>query len=89
MIRSFNTKVGGVEFEFLTQHVIKLHGFQVYVIHEGQKRRFHMQVDAEGKFFITDRNSCPEEYLPFETYLSDAILNSQSKSSDGVVREGL
>ena len=84
MIRNFNETVGGVEFEFLTQHVIKLHGFQVYVVEEGQKRRFHMQVNAEGKFFITDPNSCPEAYLAFEPYLSDAILNSQSKLPDAV-----
>jgi len=82
MIKNFNANVGGVEFEFLTQHVIKLHGFQVYVTHEGQKRRFHMQVNAEGKFNITDPNSCPNEYLPFETYLSDSILNSQARVPD-------
>jgi len=77
MIRSFNAQVGGVEFEFLTQHVVKLHGFQVYVMHEGQKRRFHMQINTEKKFFITDRAACPQEYLPFEISLSDAILSSQ------------
>jgi hypothetical protein len=77
MIRSFNAQVGGVEFEFLTQHVIKLHGFQVYVMHDGQKRRFHMQVNAEGKFFITDPAACPKEYLPFEISFSDTILSSQ------------
>jgi hypothetical protein len=79
MIKNFNAQVGGVEFEFLTQHVIKLHGFQVYVLHGGQKLRFHMQVNEAGNFYITDRNKCPEEYLEFETHLSDAILSSQAK----------
>ena len=80
MIQNFNTQVGGVEFEFLTQHVIKFHGFQVYVLHDGAKVRFHMQVNANGQFKITDRNSCPKDYLAFEPYLSEAILNSQKKS---------
>lgn len=79
MIRNFNAQVGGVEFEFLTQHVIKLYGFQVYVMHEGQKKRFHMQVNEAGKFLITDPGACPEEYLSFEISLSEAILNSQDK----------
>ena len=77
MIRSFSTQVGGVEFEFLTQHLIRLHGFQVYVLHEGVKVRFHMQVTEEGRFRITDPNRCPQPYLEFEPYLSEAILNSQ------------
>jgi hypothetical protein len=80
MIRNFSTQVGGVDFEFLTQHVIRLHGFQVYVLHEGVKVRFHMQVNEEGKLLITDRNSCPAEYLEFEPYLSEAILSSQQKA---------
>jgi len=80
MIRNFNTQVGGVEFEFMTQHVIKLHGFQVYVMHEAVKIRFHMQVNKKGNFLITDRNSCPAPYLEFEPYLSEAILNSQKKA---------
>jgi len=79
MIRNFNTQVGGVEFEFLTQHVIKLHGFQVYVMQDGAKVRFHMQVNPEGTFFITDRNSCPQAYHEFEISLSDAILSSQNQ----------
>jgi len=80
MIRNFSTQVGGVDFEFLTQHVIKLYGFQVYVLHDGAKVRFHMQVNEEGKFLITDRNSCPQAYLAFEPYLSEAILCSQQKA---------
>jgi hypothetical protein len=80
MIRNFNAQIGGVEFEFVTQHVVKLYGFQVYVVHDEQKVRFHMQINKEGSFYITDRNSCPEAYLPFEISLSDAILNSNKKA---------
>ena len=58
MIGNFTTQVGGIEFEFLTQHVIKLHGFQVYVMNDGVKVRFHMQINSEGTFFITDPGSC-------------------------------
>jgi len=41
-----------------------------------------MQVSEAGNFHITDRNRCPAEFLEFETYLSDAILNSQTKEKE-------
>ena len=64
--QNFNADVGGVKFGFLTQHVVKLHGFQVYEIHDGQKRRFHMQINTVDKFNIINPNSCPNEYLPLK-----------------------
>jgi len=33
-----------------------------------------MQIRDAGKFYITDKQACPEIYLPLESTLSDAIL---------------
>jgi hypothetical protein len=74
MINNFKIDFEGAEFEFLTMNAIKLQLFQVYVQHEGKRTRFHMQVNDEGVFYITDKNSCPEIYHPLEKTLSDAIL---------------
>jgi len=74
MINNFKIDFEGAEFEFLTMHTIKLQLFQVYVMHEGQKKRFHMQRNEEGKFYITDKQACPEIYHHLENTLSDAIL---------------
>jgi hypothetical protein len=74
MINNFKIDFEGAEFEFDTMHTIKLQLFQVYVKHEGKRVRFHMQRDDAGKFYITDKQACPEIYLHLEDTFSDAIL---------------
>jgi len=53
---------------------VRLQLFQVYVLYDGKRKRFHMQIRDAGKFYITDKQACPEIYLPLESTLSDAIL---------------
>jgi hypothetical protein len=74
MTNNFKIDFNGAEFEFHTMNNIKLQLFQVYVLHEGKRVRFHMQVNNEGVFYITDLSSCPQIHHCLEHTLSDAIL---------------
>jgi hypothetical protein len=74
MITNFNIELSEVHFEFFTMNSVKLQLFQVYVLHDGKKKRFHMQRNEAGVFYITDKQSCPENFHGLESTLSDAIL---------------
>ncbi|MVN23000.1 hypothetical protein [Mucilaginibacter arboris] len=58
----------------------RLQLYQVYVMYEGVKKRFHMQVNEENRFKIMDRAACPEFCLPLENALHDAILENHNRS---------
>lgn len=60
-------------------NILKLQLFQVYVMHNGKKERFHMQINDDGVFTITDPFNCPEEYRTYEAALSEAILASETE----------
>ncbi|QQL49909.1 hypothetical protein [Mucilaginibacter ginkgonis] len=72
-LKNFKYEYAGVEFEFRTVNSIKLQLFQVYYIDEGLKKRFHMQVDQNGDFFIAIKANCPEVVLSGEQIFSEAI----------------
>ena len=74
MKNSFKTEIDGTLFEFHTMNVQRLQLFQVYVMHEDEKLRFHMQVDSERVFKITDPSVCPDKYMRLESALHDAIM---------------
>ncbi|SDP13353.1 hypothetical protein [Mucilaginibacter sp. OK268] len=76
MTTNFKITFEGTEFEFITMNRVRLQLFQVYVLFERKKVRFHMQVNDndEQRFYITDRSSCPKIYLPLESQYSEAIL---------------
>jgi hypothetical protein len=74
MVKSFTAEVEGVPFEFNTMNVKRLQLFQVYVLHEGQKVRFHMKINDEGVFRIAIPETCPTPYQKLEPLLSAAIL---------------
>jgi len=74
MITNFNIELSEGTFEFITMQRVKLQLFQVYVQHEGKKKRFHMQLNEAGTFYITDKSVCPEIFHKLENTLSDAIL---------------
>jgi hypothetical protein len=74
MTNNFKIDFDGAEFEFLTMNAVRLQLFMVYVIYEGKKQRFHMQLKEDGIFYITDKQSCPEIYHSLESTMSDAIL---------------
>lgn len=76
MITNFKAEIDGTEFDFRTMNVKKLQLFQVYVMYENKKKRFHMQVNEQGTFRITDLPSCPETFHPLEQKLSTAILKN-------------
>jgi hypothetical protein len=79
MIANFKKEIAGIEFEFNPMNILRLQLFQIYVIHEGKKERFHMQINDEGVFKITDTINCPEEYRTYEAALSEAILASETE----------
>jgi len=74
MIGNFTGEAGGISFEFVTQHTVKLYGFQVYAIYEQKKIRFHMQLKESGTFYITDPQACPAAVVALESELSQAII---------------
>jgi len=74
MITNFTIELSEGTFEFITMNRVKLQLYQVYVQHEGKKKRFHMQLNEGGTFYVTDKPVCPAIYHPLESTLSDAIL---------------
>ena len=67
-------------FTFNTMNAERLQLYQVYVIDQGVKKRFHMQVNEENRFKITYRAACPEFCFPLEDALHDAILENHNRS---------
>jgi len=59
MTGNFNATIENAQFEFYTMSIQRLHLFQVYVVHEGKKVRFHMQRKGEGEFYVTDPDKVP------------------------------
>ena len=75
MISSFVTEIEGVTFELNTMNAERLQLFQVYVIHQGVKKRFHVQMDAgDNRFKIASKDACPEPYQYLEDAFHEAIL---------------
>ncbi len=83
MISHFTTTLAGTEFQFHTMNVKRLQLFQVYVLHEGKKLRFHLQRKGDGDFYITDKDHCPEPNRALEPEFSAAIFE-YGKSIDAV-----
>jgi hypothetical protein len=75
MIQNFTAEIDGTIFTFNMMHTIKLQLFQVYVLFEGKKTRFHMQRKDSGEFYLCDKASCPEIYQKLEPELNQAILS--------------
>lgn len=72
-MRNFKAEAEGAEFEFITMSVRETRLFQVYVNHEGARRRFHMQRNTSGDFYITNKDHCPAIYHKAEALLDKAI----------------
>jgi hypothetical protein len=70
---NFNIGLSGTDFEFISMNRVRPQLYQVYVHHEGKRRRFHLQIEEDGNFHMKDRSACPEIYLALETTMSDAI----------------
>lgn len=71
---NFTKEIAGTVFEFKTMHTKKLQAFQVYVPDGGTKKRFHLQIDPNNEFRITDPQSAPTGILSLEKDLSYAIF---------------
>jgi hypothetical protein len=71
---NFTKEIAGTVFEFKTMHTKKLQAFQVYVLDGGIRKRFHLQIDPNNEFRITDPQSAPDGILPLEKDLSYAIF---------------
>lgn len=73
-MKNFTTEAEGAVFNFITMNRRRLQLFQVYVEHEGEKHRCHMQVNEEtGDFYITDPAKCPEVFHKAVPILNSAI----------------
>lgn len=73
MIRKFTKEIEGTEFEFNPMNILKLQLFQVYVNQGETRYRFHMEVNQDGVFKISDHVNCPPELLSLEAALGEAI----------------
>ena len=73
-MKNFSIEEYGNIFKFLSMNRRRIQLFQVYVTHEGQQHRFHMQIDeATGDFHFTNKSVCPEQYHYAEQRFSHAI----------------
>jgi hypothetical protein len=79
-IQNFQATIRDVPFEFITMNGVRLQLYQVYVLYNGQKVRFHMQIREDGNFYITDKHACPAEYHELEGAFSEAILANGLKA---------
>ena len=85
MISNFVKEIEGLTFELNTMNGERLQLFQVYVLDQEFKKRFHMQLGGENRFKIMDRAACPEFFLPLENALHDAIIENHNRSLNAVV----
>jgi hypothetical protein len=72
MITNFNIELSNTSFEFITMNRVWLQLYQVHVLNEGKKARFHMQINDKDHFVIVDKASCPDQFQNLETTFSDA-----------------
>jgi len=72
----FNIEQHQVEFEFNPMNAKEQQLYQVYFMYGPRRVRFHMQINEEGRFVITDKNKCPEKCSALESEFSQAILES-------------
>ena len=68
MITNFNIELDAVNFEFVTMNRVRLHLYQVYVLHDGKKLRFQMQLEKDEKFHIADKPGWPDSYHHLEKH---------------------
>jgi hypothetical protein len=73
-MKNFEIEAEGTTFQFVSMNRRRIQLFQVYVMHDNQQARFHMQLNEDtGDFYITDKGQCPEIYLKAEEILGNAI----------------
>jgi hypothetical protein len=73
-MKNFTIEAEDNTFEFYSMNRREPQLFYVYVQVNGNKVRFHMQLDrSTGNFFITDKVHCPPQYHQSEQLFSDAI----------------
>jgi hypothetical protein len=80
MVSSFVKEIEGVTFTFNTMNVERLQLFQVYVMDNEVKKRFHVQLNEQTRFKIMDTAACPAFCLALEDTLHDAILENHMSS---------
>ncbi|WP_153798465.1 hypothetical protein [Foetidibacter luteolus] len=77
-MRNFTIEIKGQNFEFKTMNIREWKLFQVYVVVDGIKRRFHMAGDKTG-FRITDSF---DSIAALENTLSTAIVTEINKTGN-------
>lgn len=74
--KTFTIEQHEVQFEFLPMNAKDQQLYQVYFMYGPKRVRFHMQINNEGQFVITDKNRCPDKCNALESEFSRAILES-------------
>ena len=72
----FSIEQHQVEFDFNPMNAKDPQLYQVYFMYGPKRVRFHMQINSEGQFVITDKNRCPDKCNALESEFSQAILES-------------
>jgi hypothetical protein len=72
----FSIEQHQVEFDFNPMNAKDPQLYQVYFMYGPKRVRFHMQINGEGQFVITDKNRCPDKCNALESEFSQAILES-------------
>ncbi|RZK40425.1 MAG: hypothetical protein EOO61_06500 [Hymenobacter sp.] len=78
MVSSFVREIEGITFTFNSMNAERLQLYQVYVLDNEVKKRFHMQLNEENRFKIMDHAACPVFCFPLEDVLHDAILENHA-----------
>ena len=74
MLKNFNIEIGDVRFEVNNMHVLKPALFQVYVMLNNKRLRFHLKDDGKGNLIVAVPGELPAELMIYESELSARIL---------------
>lgn len=74
MATQFNINIGGIDFNILSMNAYQPKLFQVWVVIDNQRKRFHLKQSEEGNLVFAMRDDCPAELLALEDEIASEIL---------------
>lgn len=81
MATQFNIKVGGIDFNILSMNAYQPKLFQVWVVIENQRKRFHLKQSEEGNLVFAMREDCPAELLAMENEIAAEVIVAYTSES--------
>lgn len=69
----FKLSIADTDFEVHSINVKAPSLFQIYVVYQGKRMRYHLHLNTDGSFEFALRENVPPAILDFESRLSDGI----------------